>query len=131
METFHTNFFITKTIYFIVPGPPSQMHFPIVTYSTARVEWAPPLDPNGEVTGYWVSYRQADRSSETTNSVEVAHWINYYEVTNMNRDTRYVFEIYATTQQGVGEVRSSEVVTTINRGEQEYGIEARGASYEW
>ena len=108
---------------FAVPGPPSRMTFPSVTPSSVRVVWAPPFDLNGEITAYWVSYRRADLSLDLVESdrVEVAHWVHEYHRTGLDRNTRYVFEIYATTQVGAGEVRSAEVVTVINRGERRGG----------
>lgn len=38
------------------PGPPSNVSFPDVTFTTARIIWDVPEDPNGEILAYKVTY---------------------------------------------------------------------------
>ena len=40
-----------------VPGPPSNVSFPDVSFTTARVIWDVPSEPNGEIFKYRVTYR--------------------------------------------------------------------------
>ena len=39
-------------------GPPSNVSFPDVSFTTARVIWDVPAEPNGEILKYRVSYRR-------------------------------------------------------------------------
>ncbi len=45
----------------LVAGPPSNMSFPDVSFTTARVIWDVPAEPNGEILRYRVSYRRQRR----------------------------------------------------------------------
>lgn len=40
----------------LAPGPPSNVSFPDVTFTTARIIWDVPEDPNGEILAYKVTY---------------------------------------------------------------------------
>jgi len=40
-----------------VPGAPSNVSFPDVTSTTARVIWDVPADPNGEILAYRINYQ--------------------------------------------------------------------------
>lgn len=42
---------------FTVPGAPSNVSFPDVTSTTARVIWDVPVDPNGEILAYRINYQ--------------------------------------------------------------------------
>ncbi|KAM7296149.1 protein sidekick [Ixodes scapularis] len=39
-----------------VPGPPSNVSFPDVTTTTARIIWDVPREPNGEILGYRIAF---------------------------------------------------------------------------
>ena len=39
-----------------LPGKPSNLRFTEITMSTLKVEWDPPLKPNGQILGYLVEY---------------------------------------------------------------------------
>ena len=43
-----------------VPGAPSNVSFPDVSYTFARVIWEEPAEPNGLLLGYKVTYHPAD-----------------------------------------------------------------------
>lgn len=51
-----------------VPGPPSNVSFPDVTTTTARIIWDVPREPNGEILGYriafWLHHSGGGGSSE-------------------------------------------------------------------
>jgi len=40
----------------IAPGPPSNVSFPDVSLTTARIIWDTPEDPNGEIFAYKVMF---------------------------------------------------------------------------
>lgn len=44
-------------LFFTVPGTPSNVSFPDVTSTTARVIWDVPVDPNGEILAYRINYQ--------------------------------------------------------------------------
>lgn len=41
----------------IAPGPPSNVSFPDVSFTTARIIWDTPEDPNGEILAYKVVFQ--------------------------------------------------------------------------
>ncbi|KAH9630731.1 hypothetical protein HF086_004022 [Spodoptera exigua] len=47
---------ITVRTFEDTPGPPSNVSFPDVTFTTARIIWDVPEDPNGEILAYKVTY---------------------------------------------------------------------------
>lgn len=40
-----------------VPGAPSNVSFPDVSYTSARIIWDVPEEPNGEILAYKVTYQ--------------------------------------------------------------------------
>lgn len=46
-----------ETLLFIVPGTPSNVSFPDVTSTTARIIWDVPVNPNGEILAYRINYQ--------------------------------------------------------------------------
>ncbi|KAL3875338.1 hypothetical protein ACJMK2_033296 [Sinanodonta woodiana] len=98
-----------------VPGPPVIIWFPEVTYNQARIVWESPVEPNGIITNYMVSYREKYNTSQWTNSPALTPSIREYTVTNLKRETYYIFNVTAKTLQGWGETASVEVYTMIDR----------------
>ncbi|KAK3593323.1 hypothetical protein CHS0354_031382 [Potamilus streckersoni] len=98
-----------------VPGPPVIIWFPEVTYNQARIVWESPLEPNGIITNYMVSYREKGNTSQWINSPPLTPSIREYTVTNLKRETYYIFNVTAKTLQGWGETASVEVYTMIDR----------------
>ena len=45
-----------------VPGPPSAISFPDVSFTYARIIWDVPEEPNGEITAYSIVYHLADNT---------------------------------------------------------------------
>lgn len=43
-------------IQFLVPGAPSNVSFPDVSFTSARIIWDVPEEPNGEILAYRVTY---------------------------------------------------------------------------
>lgn len=42
--------------FILAPGPPSNVSFPDVSFTTARIIWDTPEDPNGEILAYKVMF---------------------------------------------------------------------------
>lgn len=54
---FPANFLHNKFMFhFSVPGAPSNVSFPDVSLTSARIIWDVPEDPNGEILAYKVEY---------------------------------------------------------------------------
>lgn len=100
--------------YFTVPGPPTKIWFPEVTYSTAKVVWEPPTQPNGILTGYLVSYKERDGSLQG-NSSDLPVTQKQYTVATLQREQYYIFKVMARTRLGWGEPKEVLVYTIINR----------------
>ena len=98
-----------------VPGPPVIVWFPEVTYTLAEVVWEPPLEPNGIITGYMVSYKLRDGLEPYQNSSVLSNVTTSYTVGDLQREAYYEFRVTAKTRLGWGETASVEVYTMVNR----------------
>ena len=99
-----------------VPGPPSSVYFPEVTWTTARIVWSAPTEPNGVITFYRVSYRQLEDSEN--NAVvddQIDASVNEKYLSGLQRDKYYVFAITARTALGWGEAAELRLRTVVNR----------------
>ena len=98
-----------------MPGPPDIVWFPEVTYTLAEIVWEPPLEPNGIITGYMVSYKLRDGLEPYQNSSVLSNDTASYTVGNLQREAYYEFRVTAKTRLGWGETASVEVYTMVNR----------------
>ncbi|XP_048761303.2 protein sidekick-2-like isoform X2 [Ostrea edulis] len=97
-----------------VPGPPVRLWFPEVTSNTVKIMWSPPLEPNGIITGYMVTYRRDDLSITFNSSVIVASQLEYY-ISSLVNNKYYSFSVMAKTRRGWGSAASAKVYTTVTR----------------
>ena len=58
-----------KIIFISVPGRPSDVSFPDVSFTYARIIWDVPEEPNGEITAYSIVYH-LDDSTDVNNTIE-------------------------------------------------------------
>ncbi|XP_073972084.1 sidekick cell adhesion molecule isoform X2 [Rhodnius prolixus] len=102
-----------------VPGPPSNVSFPDVSLTTARIIWDEPEEPNGEIIAYRITYTLQDSghsSSPSTNySREFPPSDRTYRVTELEAEKNYLFAVGAQTRLGWGKVATALVYTTNNR----------------
>ncbi|XP_059172379.1 protein sidekick-2-like [Physella acuta] len=112
-----SNFVTVKTAA-DVPGPPVIIYFPQVTETTATVVWQTPNEPNGIIQGYKVSYKQRDQPDSVLdiNYTEKPETVFQHTVTNLTRETYYIFAVTARTENGWGEAAKVDVYTIANRG---------------
>lgn len=103
-----------------VPGPPLIIYFPNVTYTMARIVWDPPVEPNGILTGYMVSYRLLEAALNTTELVNLEVSTREYTATKLEREKYYVFGVTARTHLGWGDTALVKVYTMHNRSK--YGL---------
>ncbi|XP_064878409.1 neuronal cell adhesion molecule-like isoform X3 [Oncorhynchus nerka] len=99
-----------------VPGPPSFLRITNSNLNNLTLEWGPPNDHNGHLTGYILKYQQVNNSNELGPIEELALPANKTSVTlpNLKYSTRYKFYFNAKTGQGAGPVITEEAVTIMD-----------------
>ncbi|XP_071753594.1 neuronal cell adhesion molecule-like isoform X9 [Centroberyx gerrardi] len=105
-----------------VPGIPSSLIITNPNLDSLTLEWAPPHDRNGRLTGYTLKYQPVNNSNELGPVKEVALPANETSVTllNLKYSTRYKFYLNAKTVRGAGPAISQEAVTIMDEGEEEW-----------
>ncbi|XP_022080215.1 protein sidekick-2-like isoform X2 [Acanthaster planci] len=97
-----------------VPGPPSGILFPVVTNTSAKITWRAPVEPNGIIQSYRVSYVQQGFPDNFKQTTEVG-MAQEYTVSNLFDNTYYSFSVAAKTRLGWGQEASAIVITTNDR----------------
>ncbi|XP_034937975.1 protein sidekick isoform X2 [Chelonus insularis] len=97
-----------------VPGPPSNVSLPDVSFSTARIIWDTPEDPNGEILAYKVMYH-LNSSQERQYSKEEEASARTFTATGLEPEKYYMFSVTARTKLGWGKTAFALVLTTNNR----------------
>ncbi|XP_071272098.1 neuronal cell adhesion molecule-like isoform X14 [Salvelinus alpinus] len=99
-----------------VPGRPSFLRITNSNLNNLTLEWGPPNDRNGHLTGYILKYQQVNNSNELGPMEELALPANKTSVTlpNLKYSTRYKFYFNAKTGQGAGPVITEEAVTIMD-----------------
>lgn len=100
--------------FLIVPGVPSNVSFPDVSFTSARVIWDVPSEPNGEILAYRVTYL-LDSIQAANFSKEFAPSDRTFRVTNLEAEQFYMFHISARTSLGWGQSARALVYTTNSR----------------
>ncbi|KAK8775217.1 hypothetical protein V5799_031434 [Amblyomma americanum] len=119
---------VTVTTFEDVPGPPSNVSFPDVTTTTARIIWDVPHEPNGEILGYRISFWRRSSTDAAAEDSELAADADggrvSREVSAMDRTLKafdlqphsyYEFSVSARTQEGWGMEARALVLTTASR----------------
>ncbi|XP_063224987.1 protein sidekick isoform X2 [Bacillus rossius redtenbacheri] len=96
------------------PGPPSNVSFPDVSLSMARIIWDVPEEPNGEILAYKVTYH-LQGSSNLNYTREFPPSDRTYRVTGLQAEQYYMFSVTAQTRTGWGKTAHALVFTTSNR----------------
>ena len=92
------------------------LYFPDVTASTAQIRWSPPLEPNGIIAGYEVTYREATNPKNyAIVDDSLGPTRSEFYVSNLQRSTYYIFTVSARTRLGWGEEAEVKVLTIANR----------------
>ncbi|KAG7176448.1 sidekick-like 1 [Homarus americanus] len=97
-----------------VPGPPSEISFPDVSFTYARIIWDVPEEPNGEITAYSIVYHLAD-STDVNNTLEFGPTTRTYKAVELKPESYYMFLVSARTRLGYGKALKAPVYTTNNR----------------
>ncbi|XP_008310155.1 neuronal cell adhesion molecule isoform X4 [Cynoglossus semilaevis] len=101
-----------------VPGPPSSLTVTNSDLDSLTLEWSPPHDRNGHITGYTLKYQPVNNSNELGPVEELALLSNETSVTlpNLKYSTRYKFYLNAKTVRGAGPAVSQEAITIMDEG---------------
>ncbi|XP_031724838.1 neuronal cell adhesion molecule-like isoform X7 [Anarrhichthys ocellatus] len=100
-----------------VPGAPTSLVVTNPNLDSLTLEWSPPHDRNGRITGYTLKYQPVVNNSNELGPVEeLALPANETSVTllNLKYSTRYKFYLNAKTVRGAGLAISQEAVTIVD-----------------
>ncbi|XP_068580127.1 neuronal cell adhesion molecule-like isoform X7 [Cebidichthys violaceus] len=99
-----------------VPGVPTSLLVTNPNLDSLTLEWSPPHDRNGRITGYTLKYQPVNNSNELGPVEELALPANETSVTllNLKYSTRYKFYLNAKTVRGAGLAISQEAVTVVD-----------------
>ncbi|XP_072242291.1 neuronal cell adhesion molecule-like isoform X13 [Leuresthes tenuis] len=99
-----------------VPGLPTSLIVTNPNLNSLTLEWSPPREHNGHITGYTLKYHTVNNSNELGTEEELALAANETSVTlpNLKYSTRYKFYLNAKTITGPGPAISQEVVTIVD-----------------
>ncbi|XP_062245365.1 neuronal cell adhesion molecule-like isoform X11 [Platichthys flesus] len=99
-----------------VPGAPTSLIVTNSNLDTLTLEWSPPHDRKGRITGYTLKYQPVNNSNELGPVEELALLANETSVTlpNLKYSTRYKFYLNAKTIRGEGPAISQEAVTIVD-----------------
>ncbi|XP_060530016.1 protein sidekick isoform X3 [Cylas formicarius] len=98
-----------------VPGAPSNVSFPDVSSTSARIIWDVPEEPNGEILAYKVTYHINNANTNNKYSKEFPPSDRTFRFTQLDPDKYYMFSVTAQTRLGWGKTAHALVYTTNNR----------------
>lgn len=96
------------------PGPPSNVSFPDVSFTTARIIWDVPAEPNGQILAYRVDYH-LDALPSINMTREFPPSDRTFRATGLEAEQYYLFSVTAQTRLGWGKTANALVFTTNNR----------------
>ncbi|XP_021701131.1 protein sidekick isoform X3 [Aedes aegypti] len=96
------------------PGAPSNVSFPDVSFSMARIIWDVPEEPNGEILAYKVTYL-LNGSLSLNFSREFPPSDRTFRATQLLAERYYLFSVTSQTRLGWGKTAAVLVYTTNNR----------------
>ncbi|XP_030631252.1 neuronal cell adhesion molecule isoform X7 [Chanos chanos] len=101
-----------------VPGPPAFLKVTNPNLDSLTLEWGPPNEHNGKLTGYTLKYQPVNNTNELGPLEELALAANETSVTlpNLKYSTRYKFYFNAKTLIGPGPSITEEAITVMDEG---------------
>ena len=105
---------IQVTTFEDVPGPPSNVSFPDVEFTSARIIWDMPKEPNGEIKAYKVSYHLLSDDSKVFTE-EFSADSRTFKAHKLDAMSYYLFSVTAKTALGWGYTAQGRVYTTNRR----------------
>ncbi|MGH0186918.1 UNVERIFIED_CONTAM: hypothetical protein FKN15_023041 [Acipenser sinensis] len=95
-----------------IPGPVGHLSFTEILDTSLKVSWREPLEKNGILTGYRISWEEYNRTN-----TRVTHYLPnvtlQYRVTGLTALTTYTIEVAAMTSQGQGQLSSSTISSGV------------------
>lgn len=80
-----------------IPGPPGPLTFSDITMNSLKVSWEEPKSPNGEITGYVVTYETAQQDETFSKQVKQKVTTTWLIVSNLEEEVTYYFSVRAST----------------------------------
>ncbi|XP_067293217.1 neuronal cell adhesion molecule isoform X4 [Pseudorasbora parva] len=120
-----------------VPGAPAFFRVSSSDPDSLTLEWAPPHERNGRLTGYTLRYQTVNSSQDVGLLEELDLPSNHSRVTlsGLHHSTRYKLYISARTHTGPGPELSEEAATVLHRapafGNLSSSLSAAGALIRW
>uniref|UniRef100_A0A8C4YUR9 Neuronal cell adhesion molecule a n=1 Tax=Gadus morhua TaxID=8049 RepID=A0A8C4YUR9_GADMO len=101
-----------------VPEQPGFLEISNPNVDSLTLEWGPPLNHNGRLTGYTLKYQPVNSTSELGPAKLMTIAANQTSVTlvNLKSSTLYKFYFYATTIKGSGPSITKEAFTVMDTG---------------
>ncbi|KAI6207039.1 hypothetical protein M3Y94_00984300 [Aphelenchoides besseyi] len=94
-----------------LPGPVGQLVFKDILLDSVNVSWSPPTQPNGQITGYLITYRTYRMREEWRKEIQDRTPVNFLLANELVENTTYEFSVQALTAVGAGpEVRSNVTI---------------------
>ncbi|XP_071504823.1 protein sidekick-2-like [Diadema antillarum] len=85
-----------------VPGPVSNLRLVNIYDTSLEVSWQEPLEVNGVLLGYTISWEEVNKTSTLSSADLQAHETDY-TVTGLTAQTTYLIQVWARTEVGPGE----------------------------
>ncbi|XP_036432698.1 neuronal cell adhesion molecule a isoform X4 [Colossoma macropomum] len=91
-----------------VPGPPTFLRITNPNLESFTVEWGPPMDDNGRLTGYILKYQPINSTEELKEMTLLANETSVV-LENLKYSTRYKFYLNAMTIKGSGPIVTTAI----------------------
>ncbi|KAL7867499.1 hypothetical protein SRHO_G00088830 [Serrasalmus rhombeus] len=91
-----------------VPGPPTFLRITNPNLESFTVEWGPPVDDNGRITGYILKYQPINNTEELKEITLLANETSVI-LENLKYSTRYKFYLNAMTIKGSGPIVTTAI----------------------
>uniref|UniRef100_A0A673L3Q6 Neural cell adhesion molecule L1 n=1 Tax=Sinocyclocheilus rhinocerous TaxID=307959 RepID=A0A673L3Q6_9TELE len=102
-----------------VPGAPSFFKVSALDLDSLTLEWGPPHERNGRLSGYTFKYQTGEKTCAADlgllEELDLPSNQSSFTLHNLLHSTRYKFYISARTQRGVGPALTEEAVTVLDR----------------
>ncbi|KAL7830593.1 hypothetical protein SRHO_G00317200 [Serrasalmus rhombeus] len=95
-----------------IPGPVGHLSFTEILDTSLRVSWEEPVEKNGIITGYLLSW-EAQGKNQSRVARTMPNSTLEYKVTGLTSLTTYTLEVAAITGAGIGTVTSSTISSGV------------------
>ncbi|XP_047663711.1 protein sidekick-1 isoform X3 [Tachysurus fulvidraco] len=95
-----------------IPGPVGRLSFTEILDTSLRVSWEEPVEKNGIITGYLLSW-EAQGQKESRVERTMSNTTLEYKVTGLTSLTTYTLEVAAMTGAGMGTLSSSTISSGV------------------